>query len=336
MKVKDESVAAALQTLHLEVAACTIVHPGVARGLELMEESYQNAVDHFGRRGVMIHGESRSGKTKLLELFRTRFENVTFLSLTGAATVDSVVSDLLRAVGDPLCTSGTIANKTERLESLIAQRGTRMIQIDEAHHVIMNRSPRVVGTIASWLKSLMNDRIDCAPKNFALVLSGVGEVTDLLRDEQLRNRFYAPIELQLFTGSDEVDVRGMRVLLASICKQLTIARNANLSTTEMALRFRMATTGRIGIVVDLVAYAGSSAIRDGRDVLTASDLGEAYDVLVGSSSGDVNPFRTDVITLMRDSRTGGLPAPTSSRRMNRRIRAAKKETKIGDVLKRTR
>lgn len=331
-----------LQQLAAEVAKCKVLHPRVQLGLDLMREAHESALLRSGRQAVIIYGASRSGKTRLLQLYREKFgtgpngdRRIIFLSLMGNATVDSVVTDLLRGVGDPLCTKGTVASKTERLENLLASLGIEMIQIDEAQHILENRSDHVVASIADWFKSLMNDRSDDRPKKLSFVLSGTLPAKRLLDiNDQLRNRFYAPVEMQLFGTSNEIDVRHMRALLAAIESQIGIAKGATLSSTEMAIRFRLATNGCIGIIVDLIERAGKSAIRGDRTTISVADIADAYDLLIGADFATFgNPFRCSVSTTIAATNMTSPQSNSAQRGMNRRVRGRKKKIKVGDVLK---
>jgi hypothetical protein len=127
-------------------------------------------------------------------------------------------------------------------------------------------------------------------------------------------------------------VRDLRALLRALSDQISIAKAAGLSTTEMATRFRAATAGRIGVIVELIEESGKAAIRAGRASLTMGDLADAYDKLIGDCDDTANPFRADLIALANGVLDDQRRSRSVGRKMNRRIRRTKKNTKLGDVL----
>ncbi len=324
-----------------EIRNFAVKHPRVQMALDLIKQAHQNGQWRLSRQGVLIYGASRTGKTRLLQMYRDDMvaagqdpSAVIFLSLTGNATVDSVVTDLLRAVGDPFCSKGTIASKTERLERFLAERRIELVQIDEGQHILAGRSQAVVMQIASWFKSLMNDRALNLPKQIAFVFSGTHELRDLVEDDQLSNRFFRPVELQLFCSKTALDVRDLRGLLRAVEKSISVARDTQISSTEMAGRFRLASSGCIGLIVDLVHYAGLIALRDGRATIAISDLADAYDTLIDGDELNGNPFRAAIQDVVAgNAESSRQAAAVGGRKMNRRIRAKKKTVRAGDVLK---
>lgn len=320
------------------IKSCKIYHPRVQLGLEMMQRARENGQAKIGRNAVIIYGESRSGKTKLLDLYREDFgsDKVLFISLLGNASVDSVASDLLQAAGDPDFLRGTASEKSKRFEQWVADLGTEVVQIDEAHHMIENRSSHVVHGIADWLKSLLNDRTLDLPKRISFVLSGTSKVRDLVDvNDQLFNRFYNPLELQIFGTSTEVDLRDMRALLLAVEKQVPLAQGAMLSSSEMTIRIRLATNGCIGVIMDILLEAGYSAIDNARSMINIGDLAAAYDMLIGSHRIPLgNPFRADPQAIAASAAISYPSTRGLSRGVNRRSRRAKKrEVTIGDVLK---
>jgi hypothetical protein len=330
-----------LKRLADESAICHVVHPRVQRGLDLMQDVHDCAFDGSERTGVMLFGESRSGKTRLMKIYRDQQAvagdskgSIVFLSLSGATTVDSVVTDLLTAMGDPMPEVGKSHNKTNRLVRLLSEQQVSMLQIDEAQHLIDHRSDKVVHDIADWFKALMNDRNEAQPRlKLSFVLSGTPGLVRLLKlNSQLRNRFFAPLELQLFSTATDLDLKDLRILLISLERQIGVANNAHLGTSEMAIRFRHASGGCIGVILDLIRQAGKFALNAGRETITIADLADSYDIQIGVTDDVGNSFRAALPTVTQAALQH--PEFSSDRKtVNRRSKARRREPTVGDVLR---
>jgi hypothetical protein len=86
------------------------------------------------------------------------------------------------------------------------------------------------------------------------------------------------------------------------------------------------------VIVELIEESGKAAIRAGRASLTMGDLADAYDKLIGDCDDTANPFRADLIALANGVLDDQRRSRSVGRKMNRRIRRTKKNTKLGDVL----
>lgn len=338
---KDVSTQIRLKQLSAEIKACKVIHPRVERGLELMAEGVESASNGGTRSGVMVTGESRSGKTKLLRIFQERAAEhgcdptkILYVSLSGPTTVNGLVTSLLEALGDPMPETGDFSQRKRRLEKGLLHSGYTMVQIDEAQQTIDHRSDEVVHDIADYFKGLMNPKNSSQPQlPICFVLSGTPSLQRLLQfNSQLNNRFFAPLDLQLFSTASELDLKDLRMLLIKLEQQIDVAKSSRLGTSEMAVRFRAASGGCIGIIVDIFEHAGKNAIRESRESITISDLAEAYDLLMPAGKLSLgNPFRAALTAVTQ----AALVAPTlraGRRAVGRRSRAKRKEVTLGHVL----
>lgn len=315
-----------------------IKHPAVKRALECMAEAYANRVRIGARRGVLIHGESRAGKSTCLDLFAASFSEYmvdgvpqrTLLRLTfpSSTSPSQVMEDLLRDLGDPFPARGSVSTRRDRFQKLLTAQGVRVIVFDEAQQ-IMKRNKDVLQKITDWLKELM-DRY-----GLVLILAGLDITTDLIAfDPQVQNRFYTPVQLKAFGGQVETDVTAVRVILRAIEKHYPAAKDANLSSTITATRMVLATKGLLGLIVDIVERAGEYAIRDRRNCIVMADLADAFELLVHTQlEGLGNPFRAppDRIVALFDAGAAAQREPTGEV-MRKRVRAKKREIKVSDLI----
>lgn len=338
---KEISTQLRLELLRNEIKACSVIHPRVERGLELMREGAEAAASGGNRTGVMITGESRSGKTKLLRIFQERApqygwepESIFYVSLSGPTNVNGLVIAMLEALGDPMPEAGEPSQRKRRLEKYLLDGKFSMVQIDEAQQTIDHRSDEVVHDIADYFKGLMNPKSSTQPQlPVCFVLTGTPSLQRLLHfNSQLNNRFFSPVELQLFGTGTEMDLKDLRILLVALEKQITIAKNSRLGTSELAVRFRAASDGCMGIIVDLLEHAGKHAIREGRESITVADLAEAYELLMPAGKLNLgNPFRAALSAVTQAALAA--PALKADRRgVGRRSRAKRREVKLGDVI----
>ena len=94
---------------------------------------------------LLILGESGTGKSSLCSLVAQKHKRfslpdrdvlpVLSVSVPPAATISSMVEQMLDRLGDPLSTSGNATNKTARLITLCRACRVEMILLDEAQHI---------------------------------------------------------------------------------------------------------------------------------------------------------------------------------------------------------
>lgn len=330
-----------LQQLRNEIKACSVIHPRVERGLELMREGVESALNGGNRTGVMVTGESRSGKTKLLRIFQQRAneygcdpQRILYVSLSGPTTVNGLVTAMLEALGDPMPEAGDASQRKRRLEKRLLDRQFAMVQIDEAQQTIDHRSDEVVHDIADYVKGLMNPKSSSQPQlPICFVLAGTPSLQRLLQfNSQLNNRFFTPLELQLFSTASELDLKDLRMLLIALEKQISVTKTARLGTSEMAIRLRAASDGCVGIIVDLLEHAGKNAIREGRASITIADLAEAYELLMPAGKlGLGNPFRA-ALTAVTQAALAAPALKAGGRAVGRRSRAKRRDVTLGEVI----
>jgi hypothetical protein len=204
------------------------------------------------------------------------------------ASDKTLVTQLLRCIGDVLAEKGSAANQTSRLEYYIKKKEVELCHIDEFQHFVDKDSAKVQKNVSSWLKNL----IDETGKPFVLWgMPYADRILDVFGNEQLRRRITVKESLDPFGWSNPADLKEFRSFLLALDRQLPLANQSGLSEMTMAFRFYCATNGRVGYVMKIVRRAAELAIRNSMPSLSLSVLAEAYkDRMMPHYPNRDNPF----------------------------------------------
>ena len=180
-------------------------HPRFFQGMQALDRIYQLARELDLPQGIRIIGPTGSGKTSLVDYFSKTLPKTTlfkqglgivFIRLDASPTRHQLVRNLLLAYNYPFATTSVkaIDIKTQVLCDIITQKGTRILAIDESHHLAFSKSRR-------YSKSTQNDVTDCLhhlmdQTGVGLFLMGTKELDDLEDlDAHLASRVSTRIEL---------------------------------------------------------------------------------------------------------------------------------------------
>ena len=180
-------------------------HPRFIQGIQALDRIYQLAHELKLPQGIRIVGPTGSGKTSLVDYFSKTLPKTTlfkqglgivFIRLDASPTRHQLVRNLLLAYNYPFATTSVkaIDIKTQVLCDIITQKGTRILAIDESHHLAFSKSRR-------YAKNSQNDVTDCLhhlmdQTGIGLFLMGTKELDDLEDlDAHLASRVSTRIEL---------------------------------------------------------------------------------------------------------------------------------------------
>lgn len=287
---------------------------------------------------IPIIGESRTGKSRLLEEFLAAHPPkrtaeglevpILRVKTPSRPIITSLVEKMLLTMGDPAFSKGRETDKTSRLVKLLKEARTRMIMVDEFQHIHVRGTHTVQHFVADWLKNLVDDE----EIKFALVVAGLpSSLAVLEQNEQLAGRFLAPLEMpRLLWNSDDHREEFIGILEAfdgAIREHFDLPQ---LHSDEMAFRCYCGTGGLIGYLAKFLRQAVLDAETANRRVITLENLADAHAAAVWSKVGrsDVPaPFARNFTAapspeLLASIRAIGTPAsPQSSpRRTTRRAR----------------
>ena len=195
----SRKVAAAIADINRNVVMFDRFKSTFDRVCEVVELYRQTGVAE----NFLVLGASGCGKSTLCNLMRATYPSfseperevvpILYLDIPALATISSLVEGLLRVLSDPAPSSGTIADKTNRLVLLVRGCGVLLIMLDEMQHVHDRGQTLTIARVADWIKSLTGS-VNCP-----IVLVGLPRTRALLdANEQLRRRFSATLALERF------------------------------------------------------------------------------------------------------------------------------------------
>ncbi|HEV2883100.1 MAG TPA: TniB family NTP-binding protein [Pyrinomonadaceae bacterium] len=297
---------------------------------------YSKVDEDLDPEGMVIKGVAGVGKSKLISRYAEKFPRreeadrtivpVLIVTIPQSATVKSLVSELLDALGDPFPDCGSAPNQTRRLRKLIKECGVEMIIADEFQHFIDRDSDRVLHDVSDWLKVLM----DRTKK--PIILIGMPHCDKILEaNEQLKRRFTLRESIEPFGWKAAKQQDDFRELLRQIDGKLPFNQRSNLADPETAFRIYYATGGVIAYVMKLIRRAAILAIRQSLEKLNIDTLAYAFDKdLSKTFPRKENPFRVDDLSLLEiapQERRHEVPGATSHR-----VKAKKAQLKASEVL----
>jgi DNA transposition AAA+ family ATPase len=250
--------------------------------------------------GILIKGETGTGKTTLVQLYMKDYPRrhtpektivpVLYTRVPVPATCKSLVSRLLAAIGDPAAEKGTQISQTLRLKRFLEVCCVELFILDEFQHFQDRDSHKVLRTVSDWLKLLMDET------GVPIVLVGLPyshTILDAPGNEQLQRRFGGRIELEAFRYSTSKERQDFRRFLNVIDDKLPLAEKSDLADPSTALCIFEATNGVIGNVMKLIRHATRFALESNQEKLTMDILGLAYEKrLAANNPGKPNPFGT--------------------------------------------
>jgi type II secretory pathway predicted ATPase ExeA len=248
---------------------------------------------------LLITGETGAGKTTLYKRYEQRFPRrvtedgtivpVLSVSIPVPATVKSMVTTLLVALGDPVAEKGAVVNQTLRLKRLLACCGTQLVILDEFQHFIDRDSRKVLQNVSDWLKDLLNEM------GVPVVLIGMPSSEQILEaNAQLKRRFAARASLAPFGWDSPEEQIEFRKFLKVLDGRLPLLERSQLADPETAYLIYCATGGTVAYVMKLVRRATAIALEQGGEKLTLETLAQAYDERLAADAPErENPFICD-------------------------------------------
>jgi hypothetical protein len=222
------------------------------------------------RRGLLLTGQSRMGKSSLLDFlwcqFRPTVEEernlVPIVKVEAPASSLSTVTLPRRIVLEfgLTYTAGENEERLTRRAGVFTQRcGTRILVIDEAENIHTERMQRKL--IELW-NSFPNVIIICASCDIEMFLGG---------SEQLRNRWDVVHELRAF------DFHRLRGLLSLLALLLPFSSLSEIFSDDMTTFFLEKTGGNLWRVMNLIHESSKVAIEDNLPCLTLELLERVWE-----------------------------------------------------------
>lgn len=289
----------------IAVEKLLLQHPAHRLAKEKIAEQHRRARSRDGEGGrltstiLMILGDTRTGKTRLLEDYMSAFPRISLETVAAGgpamppgvdhdlrdAEYRRVVSASAKAGGDLRSFASTLLQAfgyrakdlwdTTRIISDIRYYATEMktdlIFIDESHN-LLHSNAQTTADVAAFLKDLTND-VPCQ-----VVMAGLEPMKDIVPyAPQLKARIEAPVHLRPYAWGDARGLRNFIKLLQLFEGATGLAATSGLGEFDMARRMYVASLdGRIGWVAKLVSRALLLALRRGHPRLDPALLGEVF------------------------------------------------------------
>ena len=272
--------------------------------LENAIKEVRRSVTHSGRYSeaqvFIILGESRSGKTRVLETVEAEFppeqtkttcyRPIVRVSVPRGAKSNGILALVLDAMGDKFCSRGSETDKLIRLQKFSEKLRVKVIIIDEFQHLVRPSKFNQFDT-ADGLKVLA----DQAKVN--LVLAGLSySIAIINSNPQLSGRARRPITLKRFNWVTPEDRSEFIAIIEGFTSALTPLRFPNFGTEEWGFRWYCATGGLVGYVAKIFKEALDNAEENKTTFVTIEDLDIAhYSTFTKDSeqSATMRPFTVD-------------------------------------------
>lgn len=190
-----------------------INHSRFAKAVTAFDRVFQIAPEVTMAHGIRLIGPTGSGKSSLFRYFRDSLPKSTLFTpgfgaigirVGSRPTAGQIVSRLLRAYKYPFSggRASTIFGRSEIVQDLIREKGTRLIFIDEAHRLLhqvrRSDSDEREPTATAFLLDLMDE------SRVALALGGTDQLDRLGKvDSHLDDRLSVRQELRHFAPASE-------------------------------------------------------------------------------------------------------------------------------------
>jgi energy-coupling factor transporter ATP-binding protein EcfA2 len=271
---------------------------------------WQRIVDEIGRchemyglaaepQCLLLVGPTGAGKSTLAASYAQHFpplvsetgigRPVVRATIPAPATIKSLATTLLAALGDPRAAYGTVGSMTYRLIHFFRDCGVELLILDEVQHFRDRDNHKVLENASNWLKTLIKETgVSC-------VLVGLqGEAEEVVRLNRQLARLFGDPQVLLPFAWDEGDpetVQEFRTFLGLLEGVLPLAEPSGLAEYATARRLYVASEGIVAYLMELVRRATYLAVTQGQEHLDDALLATAFDQrLAGGRRGIANPF----------------------------------------------
>ena len=282
--------------LRAKIDNILIMHSSFESAIERVQTCFDGALIGTDPTCLAIIGESRTGKSRVLEHFENKYKQERFkeglytpilrMQVHSKPTVKGLSEELLHNIGDPLFDKGTEYSKTRRLKQLMSESGTKMIILDEFQHFIDQGGKKIQHHVADWLKILVDQT------KVGLVVAGLPRCLNVINsNDQLARRFMAPQYLKRFDWTVQDEQNEFRRLLYSLQELLDPFDLPDLDGEEMSFRMYIASGGLIGYLVKILREATAIAVYSNELSISLDVLNKAQQrAIFNTNKNVVKPF----------------------------------------------
>ena len=218
---------------------------------------------------------------------------VVFVTVPRSAKPRDTAARVARSLGIAGYRKMTEKTLTDAIIDAIEAQQVKVIIIDEAHHMNINR----VNT-ADDVRHLFKDISNNVP--ICYIFAGIESAEDVVTgDDQLDSRFSSHLKIERFSLKSYADLREFRSLIQSIDSN-SLLEYSDLDNLEMVARLFVASKGILRTLLRLVGYGAKYAVEDNSRIILPSHLAKAYERHGSPSSYDQwNPFSVPPAQLLK-------------------------------------
>jgi Bacterial TniB protein len=250
---------------------------------------------------MLLVGPTGAGKTTLAASYARQYpaiftdtvtlRPVVMVTTPAIASVPNLMIALLRALGDPGATRGSIGAKENRLYGYFSEIcKVELLILDELQHFVDRDNQKILLNASNWLKTFVKEtKVSCI---FIGLQNDAEEVVD--SNPQLARLFGDPYVLTPFEWDEtrpDTTKEVFRDFLRELEILLPLKDPSHLADYETALRCFAACDGIVSYLMELVRSATYLALEQERERLDYALLSQAFtERLAPERRGIPNPF----------------------------------------------
>lgn len=249
----------------------------------------------------LVQGISGVGKSSIAEIYvadhpRRRTKSgvrvpVLHAIIPKPTTLKSVITHLLRVLGDPLAGYGNTTEKKDRLIKFLGECKVEIILLDEFQHLL----DVDCSIVSDWLKVLIEE------SKIPVILFGLPECEQVLQENiQLNSRFSSRLVLEPFKWDSENSRKEFEEFITAFDEQMPFSGKSELVT--YADKIFYASDGISRSAIRLIKRAALNALLRNRNFIAQEDLAMSYSLVLQSlHANKENPFRDNFDTSLLES-----------------------------------
>ncbi|GAB2551746.1 TniB family NTP-binding protein [Rhodanobacter koreensis] len=234
------------------------------RNYDLIMEALEDLDDIdravLGEHGLLMTGESRLGKTRLLaEYIAVRMPYrtpnglvipVLYIEVPESPTIKIMAVTLLREFGETPGGRDNAEDLLQRIVVLARNTGVRVICLDDLHHFVDQHGLIVQYELTEWLKRLV------IQMRVAVVICGLDRTQSAIRlNEQLYGRMDAKLRLRRFDWRRNADRKQFTEIIEGVHASLGNEFRLPTCDANWIFSWYMACAGRLGFVIKIARRA---------------------------------------------------------------------------------
>lgn len=298
-----------------------IPHPAWMHAMQGIQDCVSKSEVYREPVGSLLLSEGGMGKTTVCRAILAQMPHTTkieqgqektiipafYAEVPSPATVKTVAASLLTKLNDPSPLAGNTAQMTQRLCKLLTACETKLVLLDEFHHLfdIRQTRTRINHNVCNWIKSLVNE----TKVTFCLV--GLPQFAPILAiDSQLGRRFpleFALSALRVGTSTESGPLLPfLTQIKQTLLNKLQFQAVPHLDRYDIALQVYAATGGSPAFIMALTKEAARFALDAKTNLLTLEDFALAWStgITAKASLCRDNPFESSATALASVLREG--------------------------------